>query len=392
VIARYGALVAVTDGRGPVPDPLLSALAEVAAAEGDGSDLVRMAARAALGCPGQPAWACAGVTADGGVAVLVHGHAVASVSVAGGPGFTLSASDSVIPVSRTYTGSTVTLGLAIGELAAPDPRCWLGGGVVPGGGLAVIVSAGLEAPARLLADVPAADPGWPESQPTVVSSGTAESRPPGQAPATEAAREDAGDDAWFTSHPSSGPAGWHPPTVTAPSAGLPFTEAPEASEEDPLPPVLVEGVLCGRQHFNDPSARTCRQCGSTLDQPPRTFQRRARPPLGVLVLDDGTRVTLDGDYVFGREPALDGDVMAGRARPLRISDPEGTVSRLHLRISLSGWQVEASDLGSVNGSVLQSSGGERALAPFEPAVVEPGAWIGIGHRSMQYLAYQGVLP
>jgi hypothetical protein len=412
VIARYGALVAVTDGRGPVPDPLLSALAEVAAAEGDGSDLVRMAARAALGCPGQPAWACAGVTADGGVAVLVHGHAVASVSVAGGPGFTLSASDSVIPVSRTYTGSTVTLGLAIGEPAAPDPRCWLGGGVVPGGGLAVTVSAGLAAPARQLADVPAADPGWPESQPTVVSSGTAESRPPGQAPATEAAREDAGedaalngsgtgepaigdgdgDDAWFASHPSSGPAGWHPPTVVAPSAGLPFTEAPEASEQDPLPPVLVEGVLCGRDHFNDPSARTCRQCGSTLDQPPRNFQRRPRPPLGVLVLDDGTRVTLDGDYVFGREPALDGDVMAGRARPLRISDPEGTVSRLHLRIFLTGWQVEASDLGSVNGSVLQSSGGEHALAPFEPAVVEPGAWIGIGHRSMQYLAYQGVLP
>jgi pSer/pThr/pTyr-binding forkhead associated (FHA) protein len=112
----------------------------------------------------------------------------------------------------------------------------------------------------------------------------------------------------------------------------------------------------------------------------------------VLLLDDGTRVMLDGDYVLGREPALDGDVMAKRARPLRISDPEGTVSRLHLRVSLVGWQVEVSDLGSANGSVLQSSGGERALAPFEPAVVEPGAWIGIGHRSMQYLAYQGVLP
>src|ERR1700733_3645420 len=118
VIARHGALVAVTDSCGQDPDLLLGVLTEVAAAAGDGSDLVRMAARAALGCPGQPAWACAGVTADGGVAVLVHGHAVASVSVAGGPGFTLSASDSVLPVSRTYTGSTVTLGLAIGEPAA----------------------------------------------------------------------------------------------------------------------------------------------------------------------------------------------------------------------------------------------------------------------------------
>jgi hypothetical protein len=395
-----------------VPDPLLSALAEVAAAGGDGSELVRVAARAALGCPGQPAWACAGVTADGGVAVLVHGHAAVSVSVAGDPGFTLSASDSVTPVSRTYTGSTVTLGLAIGEPASPDPRCWLGDGVVPGGGLALTVCA--DEPARLLEG---ADPGWPQSRPTVVSAGAAHGSLPvpglaagagtGDSAADSTAYADAaagpeaagdddadgdGDGAWVSARPSSGPAGWHPPTVAAPSAAPPLTELPEVSEEDAPPPVLVEGVLCGREHFNDPSGRTCRQCGSSLDQPPRNFQRRPRPPLGVLVLDDGTRVMLDGDYVLGREPALDGDVMAKRARPLRISDPEGTVSRLHLRVSLVGWQVEVSDLGSVNGSVLQSSGGERALAPFEPAVVEPGAWIGIGHRSMQYLAYQGVLP
>jgi hypothetical protein len=112
----------------------------------------------------------------------------------------------------------------------------------------------------------------------------------------------------------------------------------------------------------------------------------------VLVLDDGTRFTLDTDYVLGREPVLDGEVMAGRARPVRISDPDGTVSRLHLRVALVGWRVEISDLGSANGSVLQSPVGERTLSPFEPVVIEPGALVSIGHRSMQYLAYQGVLP
>ena len=156
--------------------------------------------------------------------------------------------------------------------------------------------------------------------------------------------------------------------------------------------VVVEGVLCASEHFNDPGARACRQCGTSLDQQPRSVLRRQRPPLGVLVFDDGTRVTLDGDYVLGREPVLDFDVMAGRARPLRISDPEGTVSRLHLRVSLVGWQVEVSDLGSANGSVLRAPGEERTLAPFEPIVLEPGTRIGIGHRSMQYLAYQGVRP
>ncbi len=87
-----------------------------------------------------------------------------------------------------------------------------------------------------------------------------------------------------------------------------------------------------------------------------------------------------------------GGAVAGWARPLRIPDPEGTVSRLHLRISLAGWPAEIADLGSANGSVLKSRGGDRTLAPFEPMVLDPGASIGIGHRSIQYLASQGVLP
>jgi hypothetical protein len=330
LIARYGALVAVTGGRGPGPDPLLSACAEVATAAGDGSDLVRMAARAALGGTGQPAWACAGATADGGVAVLVHGRALAAVRTEDGREITLTADGPVLPVSRVFAGAAVTLTLASGDPGTPDPRFWLGGGVVHGGGLTVTMTADR--------------------------------------------------------------AGWHPPTVPAPASGGPAGQSAGGPREDGPQPVLVEGALCPREHFNDPAARACRECGISMDQPPGNLQRRRRPPLGVLVLDDGTQITLDEDYVIGREPVLDGDVMTGRARPLRISDPEGTVSRLHLKISLAGWQVEVSDLGSANGSVLQTSGGERTLAPFEPAELVPGTWIGIGDRGMQFLSYQGVLP
>jgi len=344
VVARYGDLVAVTDGHGSDPDPLLSALTEVAAAAGDGRALVLSAVRAALGCPGQPAWACAGVTADGGVAVLVHGRAVAAVRVEDGHEVTLSASDSVIPVSRTFAGTTVTVNLAIGDPAAPDPRFRLDGGVVQGGGLAVTVAADVAGPSMIVPDA---------------------------APLTDVS------EALLTAMSR----------VAPPTVGV----AASTGEDDP-DPVLVEGVLCTREHFNDPGARYCRQCGIGMGELPRTFKRRQRPPLGVLVLDDGSGFTLDGDYVIGREPVLDGDVMAGRARPLRVCDPDGSVSRLHLRISLVGWQVEVSDLGSANGSVLHSADGERTLAPFEPTVIEPGARIGIGHRSMQYLSQQGDSP
>jgi FHA domain-containing protein len=348
VIARFGALVGVTAARGPGPDPLLSALAEAAASAGDGGDLVVRAARAALGCCGQPAWACAGVMADGGVAVQVHGRAVATVRVDGGPEVTLTAGDSVAPVSRKFNGMTVTLGLAVGVTAPPEPQFWLGDGVACGGGLAVTVTA----------DVP-------------------EMAPPARA----------------------APVGWHPPTADAhaletPAAVTPAegTRAAGIAGDDGRPAVLVDGVLCAGGHFNDPAARACWQCGTGLDQPPGNLSRRPRPPLGVLVLDDGTRFPLDGDYVLGREPTFDSDVIAGRSVPLRINDPNGTVSRLHLRISLVGWQVEVSDLGSANGSVLHSSDGEHVLPPHEPTIIEPGARIGIGHRSMQYVAYRGVLP
>ena len=339
LVARSADLVAVTSGHWPAP--LLAVLTEVAVA-GDGNTLVRAAARAALGCAGQPAWACAGITADGGLAVLVCGRAAATVRVAGGPAVTLTADDSVLPVSRLFTGPAVSLDLLAGEPAVPDPRCWLGQGVVPGSGLAVTLAPGPARPGR-----------------------------PGVAAAALSAQAD---------------------PLTAAATVLTAPAPPADDARQPPPPVLVDGVVCGRDHFNRPGARACRECGAALDQRPVSLVRRPRPPLGVLVLDDGTRLTLDGDYVLGREPALDGEVMAGRARPVRVTDPGGTVSRLHLRFTLVGWQVEVSDLGSANGSVLQAPGGERALAPFEPAFIEPGTRIGLGDRGLQYLPYQGVQP
>ena len=153
--------------------------------------------------------------------------------------------------------------------------------------------------------------------------------------------------------------------------------------------VLVDGAVCANGHFNDPDGGTCRECGVLMPQPPRYIERRPRPPLGELVVDDGTRAVLDADCVIGREPTLDGEVLAGHARPVLVNDPNGTVSRLHMKVTLSGWRVEVADLGSANGSAVQAAGGERVLAPFKPVLIEPGEQIRIGHRSMKYVSYQG---
>jgi hypothetical protein len=79
------------------------------------------------------------VTSGEEVAVLVHGEAVALVSVDGSPEARVTASDPVIPVVGTFTGAVVTVRLVIGPPAPPDPRLWLEAGTVFGGGIALTI-------------------------------------------------------------------------------------------------------------------------------------------------------------------------------------------------------------------------------------------------------------
>jgi hypothetical protein len=524
LVARRGGLVALSDGLDAGPDPLLAALAAVAEAAGDGAALVLAGTRAALERGGRPSWACAGVTFGGEVAVLVHGDAVALVSTGGGPEAEVTASGSMIPVVRTFTGPEVTVRLAIGPPAAADPRLWLDGGTVYGGGLLLTVtqeashglirndpraSAAVTAPAAVEAAAedtvsrrssgpPPADsapafplpagavpePGLPDSMlpgslaPDAAFSGAAPEAeaeyqpgyeptmlagpsvrevppPPGAAPAGAQPQDDAFDPGYEPTmlagtaarqpdSPGAGPAAVAEPSFTQAFPDDPFASpavpfnggAPDPDSESwfrtdaqaqvsgpttrltqsdvsgvsgmtepPIAdiatmelvqlgaaePVLVDGTMCARMHFNPPDALFCRECGMSMHELTPNMRRQPRPPLGVLLVDDGRGFTLDRDYVIGREPVLDGDVAAGRATPLRISDPKGTVSRLHLRVSLVGWQVEVRDLGSANGSVLYRQGGPRTLAPLDAAVLDPGARVGVGRRTVQFLPY-GATP
>ena len=382
VVARNGDLVAVTDGQADGPDPILSTLEEVA--QGDGAALVLAAARAVLAYPGQFSGACAGITASGEVAVLVHGGATVAVGVEGAREVELTASGSILPVNRTFAGTSITVRLLIDGPVAPDPRLRLGGGVVHGGGLMLTVSSAADAadPGMTMSGAPAAD---------MMTSPVPSSRPAARGREPRLHVPDPKTDFEFVSFLSpGGEPDQHDHSshgqlveVDIPPTGTESTD-PHAADQ-----ALVDGVLCVRNHLNDPSVQYCRQCGISMVQQTQRIQKGPRPPLGVLLLDDGAGFTLDKDYVVGREPVLDGDVAAGRARPLRIPDPGGTVSRLHLRISLIGWQVEVRDLSSSNGSVLNlPNGAERRLAPGDSVVIEPGTKISIGHRSIQYQSYR----
>ena len=151
-------------------------------------------------------------------------------------------------------------------------------------------------------------------------------------------------------------AGAAPPAAGAAPLPIATPPRPVAPEVAPAPHpvdeglVRVTGVYCKNGHFDDPSARYCAICGISMAQQTLLPRLGPRPPLGVLVLDDGSIFSLDTDYVIGRSPLREPDVAAGNARPLRIEDPNGVLSRAHARIRLDGWQVQVVDLGSANGT------------------------------------------
>ncbi len=109
-----------------------------------------------------------------------------------------------------------------------------------------------------------------------------------------------------------------------------------------------------------------------------------RPPLGILVFDDGMTFTVDTSYVIGREPDGDELVTSGTARPLTLADPGNVLSRVHAEIRIEGWGPLIVDRGSANGTYLDAGGGEHQL---EPGVIEPlesGTRVRLGDRSFVF--------
>jgi hypothetical protein len=153
---------------------------------------------------------------------------------------------------------------------------------------------------------------------------------------------------------------------------------------------MVQGVYCNNGHFDDPEARFCTVCGIPMS--PQTPTSGERPPLGVLLLDDGSVFQLDDEYVLGREPTLDPSVAEGRAKPLRISDESGTISRVHLRLQLDGWRVLVTDLGSANGTRVALPGQPppgQPIVPQVPVVLPTGSQVDLGAREFRYESHRG---
>ncbi|MEV0355399.1 FHA domain-containing protein [Nocardia sp. NPDC050697] len=171
-------------------------------------------------------------------------------------------------------------------------------------------------------------------------------------------------------------------TVVPSAADAVRNPAPPAHTEDRIGGVVVQGFPCPRRHLNDPRVSYCAVCGLAMDHPGRSLTDGLRPPLGILLLDDGQTLVLDGDLVLGREPEHHEAVAARGARPIRIADPSGGMSRAHAEIRLVDWDVTVVDGGSTNGTHLRAAGRHewtRAI-PGHPMTLAPGTQLLLGGR------------
>jgi pSer/pThr/pTyr-binding forkhead associated (FHA) protein len=155
--------------------------------------------------------------------------------------------------------------------------------------------------------------------------------------------------------------------------------------------VLVEGVECPSGHFNHPAAKFCVRCGMPMPKTPHRVSR-PRPPLGVLVTDDGAVFPVTGDYVIGRSPERDDAVVSGTAQPLSLSDPDHSVSRVHAYLKIAGWRVLLTDGASSNGTFVSHSSpsGPWARVGVDTATaLAPGDRLRIGSRQLLFDSYHG---
>ena len=149
--------------------------------------------------------------------------------------------------------------------------------------------------------------------------------------------------------------------------------------------VMVPGIYCANQHFNDPRLAYCATCGEALSRNGADVRQGPRPPLGVIVLDDGQTFVADRDYVLGRDPDNDEAVQKGDALPLIVADPGRSISRVHARLELDEWDVRLSDCMSANGTFTAYGGSNwTPVVPGHAVTIQPGTHVLLGQRTLLF--------
>lgn len=406
-LARIGPVVLLVGSGDPdMVKPYVDHAAMVAANGGQGRQLVRgfamMLATATEDSPGFAALA----PHDTGLAVFVDGPVTVTVDDT-----VISGADSLAWVERLVPWPVGRVTVTLPGAAAPDAGTpyRLQEGVVPAGSLLVTEpSAEPTTPASVLPDESVM------SRIAEVEEMRATQPHPGPAPSGD---ETPASIPVVAPAPAAAAPEPAPAPPAAPGRPLPPPYLPEQvsfqsvllddlddESFEPLPivedrsqvgptraPVDVPGVYCKNEHFNDPRQLFCAVCGINMVQQTPILRNGPRPPLGVIVLDDGSVFQLDGAYLLGRDPDSDERVRSGGFRALPVIDTSNQVSRVHARLELRGWDAVLVDNNSTNGTYVHvpRTPDWMRMPPGGELVLIQGTRVRIGHRTLAFNTHAG---
>ncbi|MGZ4804321.1 MAG: FHA domain-containing protein [Acidimicrobiia bacterium] len=416
LVARTGNGVLVVGPAAPeqvaLRDALIECLREVcAASESPGDTLGRRLVGLIVSEPADavPSFAACAIGRNGVAMLLTAGMEASWLDADGWHPLSGRQSASWLDYVITSPVDRLVLGSEPLMPSDPDPALDLRDGVVPGDSVVIQLVHGAQLPPPVPeADLAAAAP--PEPPPLAPEPSSVPPEPPPAPPEARPAQEPAAEPA-----PVAAPQEPPPLAMTQPRAPMVPDEdfeivaldggfeareplpvageaTPSADSTDGSGVVLVNGLMCPRGHFNHPEARFCVSCGIDFNQQGRNLVSGVRPPLGLLVIDDGSAFTLDADYVIGREPDDAAEVVSGAARPLVLVDAERSVSRIHAVLTLSGWEVVVTDRGSANGTYVLVPGAADwvRLGANQSAPLGPGARVAVGRRTFLFESHHVV--
>jgi len=154
----------------------------------------------------------------------------------------------------------------------------------------------------------------------------------------------------------------------------------------------TRGHLCARGHLNDPRSHFCVLCGIRMNERTGELVFGARPPLGLLVFDDGATYTVDAEYLVGRMPDVDERVRNGALRSIVVEDRSGAVSRVHAEVRVDGWDVMLVDSRSRNGTHIAGPGANSwtTVPSGRSHRLTPGTRVRLGSRTFLFESPSGV--
>ncbi|WP_330252321.1 FHA domain-containing protein [Nocardia sp. NBC_00565] len=397
VVAHRGRARLTADAPAVVALESLAEIAREAAEqhpEGPGALVARQATRwlmkdAEQISPGEPIdFGILSAAETGGVAIFLHG-AVTAVLAGDGTLEHYRGSDAAFTVDRVATVPARAVALLVDDPNGRIPELptkrgigWLVEGIAQAGG-AIVWSDAVRA-----SSVPA--PPEAAHQPPPPPTARIDTGPTQRPAPVPHPTETRASTAMLDSVQEQEPADLHQAstqtggTNPAPRADPDLQRRLEATAKATALTVRVMGFKCARAHPSDPRSAFCTVCGMPVDQTQQLIEV-VRPPLGMLVLDDGMTYMLAADAVLGRDPEHSEQARRGLV-PLKVEDSSGGMSRAHAEVLLVNWDVSLVDRGSTNGTRTRLPGYRDwiRIPPNQPMVLVPGTEVMIGNRVLRF--------